>query len=118
MNISELQSKTAVELQELAKELGLNGATKLRKNDLVLAIMKKQAEKEGLLFAHGILEILPDGYGFLRVNGYEPSPDDVYVSPSQIRRFGLRTGDLVTGQVRRPKEGNGTTPSSGFWRPT
>lgn len=105
MTITELQSKTAAELHEMAKELGVNGATKLRKNDLILAIMKKQAEKEGLLFAHGILEILPEGYGFLRVNGYEPSPDDVYVSPSQIRRFGLRTGDLVTGQVRRPKEG-------------
>ena len=105
MNISELQSKTTSELHEMAKELQIPGHSKMRKQELIVELLKAETEKEGLIFASGVLEILPDGYGFLRVSGYTPGPDDVYVSPSQIRRFGLRTGDLVLGQVRRPKEG-------------
>ncbi len=105
MNISELQSKTASELHEMAKELQVPGHSKLRKQELIVELLRAETEREGLIFASGVLEILPDGYGFLRVSGYTPGPDDVYVSPSQIRRFGLRTGDLVLGQVRRPKDG-------------
>jgi transcription termination factor Rho len=105
VNISDLQAKNISELQELARELGVNAPSKLRKQDLILEILKAEAEKDGLMLAQGMLEILPDGYGFLRVQKYVPSSDDVYVSPSQIRRFSLRTGDLVLGQVRRPKDG-------------
>ncbi len=105
MNISELQTKTNAELHELAKEYSVVGYAKLRKRDLIMQLLKAEAEKDGLIFTRGILEILPDGYGFLRVNDYTPGSDDVYVSPSQIRRFNLRTGDLVIGQVRRPKDG-------------
>lgn len=104
MTIAELQTKSNPELHELAKELGVSGYTKLRKRDLVREILRAQTEKEGLTLVEGILEILPDGYGFLRVQGYTPGPNDVYVSPSQIRRFSLRTGDSVLGQVRPPKE--------------
>ncbi len=92
------------ELFKIAKELGISGYSRLRKKELIYEIMKAQTEKDGLLFAQGILEILPDGYGFLRPFGYVPSQEDIYVSPSQIRRFDLRTGDLVAGQVRAPKE--------------
>lgn len=105
MNISELQTKTNAELHELAKEYSVVGYAKLRKRDLIMQLLKAEAEKDGLIFTRGVLEILPDGYGFLRVNDYTPGSDDVYVSPSQIRRFNLRTGDLVVGQVRRPKDG-------------
>lgn len=105
MNIAELQSKTLSELQAVARELDIGAPSKLRKNELVLGILRAEAEKEGLISAQGILEILPDGYGFLRVDNYVPGPDDVYVSPSQIRRFSLRTGDSVLGQVRKPKDG-------------
>lgn len=92
------------ELFKIAKELEISGYSRLRKKELIYEIMKAQTEKDGLLFAQGILEILPDGYGFLRPFGYVPSQEDIYVSPSQIRRFDLRTGDLVAGQVRAPKE--------------
>lgn len=105
VNIAELQSKTHSELQAMAKELNVGAPSKLRKQELILEILRAETEKEGLIFSQGVLEILPDGYGFLRVDGYSPSSDDVYVSPSQIRRFSLRTGDLVLGQVRKPKEG-------------
>lgn len=104
MNISVLQAKSLAELQELAKELDLPGVAKLRKRELVMAILRAETEKEGLLLSEGVLEVLPDGYGFLRVHGYTPGAEDVYVSPSQIRRFSLRTGDMVLGQVRSPKE--------------
>ncbi|MBI2915061.1 MAG: transcription termination factor Rho [Firmicutes bacterium] len=104
MNIGELQVKNIAELHDLAKEAGVAGYSKLRKNELIMGILRSEAEKEGLLLIEGALEILPDGYGFLRVNGYMPGSDDVYVSPSQIRRFNLRTGDAVLGQVRPPKE--------------
>lgn len=104
MNIAELQSKTTAELHEIARKLDLSGYKGMRKNTLVMEILRKETEKEGLQFSQGILEVLPDGYGFLRVDGHTPSQEDVYVSPSQIRRFHLRTGDIVLGQVRPPKE--------------
>jgi len=105
VNIAELQSKTNAELHELAKQFEIPGHSKMRKKELILHLLKAETEREGLIFTRGVLEILPDGYGFLRVNDYTPGPDDVYVSPSQIRRFSLRTGDLVLGQVRPPKDG-------------
>ncbi len=104
MNISALESKNLTELYSIAKELELVGYSKLRKKDLIFEIMKAQTRKQGHLFAQGVLEILPDGYGFLRPFDYLPSQDDIYVSPSQIKRFNLKTGDLVGGQVRPPKD--------------
>ncbi len=104
MNLAELEQKTMAELLQIARELDLTGYSRLRKKELIFEIMKAQTEKDGLLFAQGVLEILPDGYGFLRPFAYVPSHDDIYVSPSQIRRFDLRTGDRVAGQVRAPKE--------------
>ncbi|NLK52839.1 MAG: transcription termination factor Rho [Syntrophomonadaceae bacterium] len=104
MNISELENKTVMELYQTAKELDLAGYSRLRKKELIYEIMKASIQKDGLIFAQGILEILPDGYGFLRPFAYLPSHEDIYVSPSQIRRFDLRTGDKVAGQVRPPKE--------------
>ncbi len=104
MNITDLEQKTLAELFRIAKDLDLTGYSRLRKKELIFEIMKAKTEKDGLLFAQGILEILPDGYGFLRPFAYLPSHDDIYVSPSQIRRFDLRTGDRVAGQVRAPKD--------------
>ena len=105
-NITELKEKTIDELTRIAKELNVEGARGLRKQDLIFAILQAQTEKTGLIFGEGVLEILPDGFAFLRSSDYSylPGPDDIYVSPSQIRRFNLRTGDLVTGQIRPPKE--------------
>ncbi len=107
MDISELQSMKIVDLYQIAKELDLTGFSDLRKQDLIFKILEAQTQKEGLAFAKGVLEVLADGYGFLRSADYNylPSPDDIYVSPSQIKRFNLRTGDFVSGQVRPPKEG-------------
>ena len=105
MNASDLESKTMVELYETAKNLEIQGYYKLRKKELIFEIVKVMTSKEqSTLFAEGVLEILPDGYGFLRPFSYVPSQDDIYVSPSQIRRFDLRTGDLVGGQVRPPRD--------------
>jgi transcription termination factor Rho len=106
ISISELKEKTIDELTEMARELRVEGATSLRKQDLIFAILQAQTEKTGYVFSEGVLEILPDGFGFLRSPDYSylPGPDDIYVSPSQIRRFNLRTGDLVSGQIRPPKE--------------
>ncbi|HLG50610.1 MAG: transcription termination factor Rho [Chloroflexi bacterium] len=104
MNIAELEAKTRDELQEIAKELGITGYSALKKQDLIFRILQAQTEQQGYLFGGGILEIVEDGYGFLRKDGFLPGPADVYVSQTQIRRFGLRTGDLVTGQVRPPKD--------------
>ena len=104
MTILELESRTRDELIEAAKDLGVSGLTNLRKQDLVFRILQARAVQEGNYFAGGILEISNDQYGFLRCSGYKPSPSDVYVSQSQIRRFFLRTGDYVMGQVRPPKE--------------
>ncbi|MBM4141908.1 MAG: transcription termination factor Rho [Nitrospira sp.] len=104
--ISELKEKTIDELTEVAKVLNVEGASGMRKQDLIFAILQAQTEKTGYVFSAGVLEILPDGFGFLRSPDYSylPGPDDIYVSPSQIRRFNLRTGDLVSGQIRPPKE--------------
>ena len=104
MNLAELEAKTREELMDVAKELGITGHTALRKQDLIFRILQAHAEQQGNLLAGGILEIVDDGYGFLRGDGLLPGAGDVYVSQSQIRRFGLRTGDYVTGQVRPPKD--------------
>ncbi|ADI03046.1 MAG TPA: transcription termination factor Rho [Syntrophothermus lipocalidus] len=104
MNLSELEQKTMVELYQMARELNLTGYSRLRKKELVFEIMKALTNSDQLLEASGVLEILPDGYGFLRPFAYLPSQDDIYVSPSQIRKFDLRTGDRVSGQVRPPKD--------------
>ena len=107
MTISELKEKSITELTRVARTLEIPGATSMRKADLIFKILQAQAEKEGLIFAEGVLEVLPEGFGFLRSPDYNylPGPDDIYVSPSQIRRFDLRTGDTTSGQVRPPKEG-------------
>ncbi len=105
LNLAELTTKTTAELAALAREMGLTGASGLRKQQLIFKLLEAQATQNGLIFAEGVLETMPDGYGFLRsgANNYLPGPDDIYVSPSQIRRFGLRKGDTVSGQVRAPK---------------
>ena len=107
MNLSELKHKKINELAALARDLNVEGASGLRKQELIFAILQAQVEKNGVIFGGGVLEILPDGFGFLRAPDYNylPGPDDIYVSPSQIRRFNLRTGDTIAGQIRPPKEG-------------
>jgi transcription termination factor Rho len=107
MNLKELKEKKITELTAIGKELKVEGASGMRKQDLIFAILNATAEKNGAIFGEGVLEILPDGFGFLRAPdaNYLPGPDDIYVSPSQIRRFSLRTGDTVSGQIRPPKEG-------------
>ena len=107
MDISTLKSKKIVDLLQIAKEYKLTGVNDLRKQELIFQILEAQTKKDGLTFSQGVLEVLSDGYGFLRSADYNylPSPDDIYVSPSQIKRFSLRTGDHVSGQVRPPKEG-------------
>lgn len=107
MYLQELKKKTAAELLVLAEEHEIEGASSLRKQDLMFAILKKLAEKEISIYADGVVEILQDGFGFLRSpeSNYLPGPDDIYVSPSQVRRFGLRTGDTVEGEIRAPKDG-------------
>jgi transcription termination factor Rho len=107
MELIELKTKTISDLLSIAQELELQGTSGLRKQELIFKILEAQTEKNGLIFAEGVLEILPEGYGFLRSPDYNylPGPDDIYVSPSQIKRFDLRTGDTISGQVRPPKEG-------------
>ena len=107
MEFTELKTKTIAELYEVAKNLSVAGYTGLRKQELIFKIIQAQTEKDGHLFGEGILEVLDEGYGFLRSPGYSylPGPDDIYVSPSQIKRFNLQTGDTVNGQIRPPKEG-------------
>ncbi len=107
LNIQELKELTINALNEFAKHLAISGAAGMRKQELIFQILKAQTERSGLIFSEGVLETLPDGFGFLRAPEYNylPGPDDIYVSPSQIRRFDLRTGDTVSGQVRPPKEG-------------
>ena len=107
MNLKELKDKKITELNAIGKELGVEGAAGMRKQDLIFAILNATSEKNGAIFGEGVLEILPDGFGFLRSPDYNylPGPDDVYVSPSQIRRFNLRTGDTLSGMIRAPKEG-------------
>jgi transcription termination factor Rho len=107
MNLAELKEKTVADLNSVAKELNVTGVSGLRKQELIFKILEAQTEKNGLVFGEGVLEILPDGFGFLRApsSNYLPGPDDIYVSPSQIRRFDMRTGDTISGQIRPPKEG-------------
>jgi transcription termination factor Rho len=107
MNLVELKGKSIAELATMADELKVEGASGMRKQDLIFAILNAQTEKNGMIFGEGVLETLPDGFGFLRAPDYNylPGPDDIYVSPSQIRRFNIRTGDTVSGQIRPPKEG-------------
>jgi len=106
MNIVELKEKKIGELTEMAKAFNIDGAAGLRKQELMFALLQAQIEKDGMIYGQGTLEILPDGFGFLRSPHYNylPGPDDIYVSPSQIRRFNLKTGDTVSGQIRQPKE--------------
>ena len=106
MEIVELKSLKISELTKMAQNLKVTGATGFKKQELIFRILEEQTKQEGLIFAEGVLEVLPDGYGFLRSPDYNylPGPDDIYVSPSQIKRFGLRTGDTVSGQIRPPKE--------------
>ncbi len=106
MNISELKEMKISELTQMAKQFKIEGAAGMRKQELIFALLQAQIEKNGSIYGVGTLEILPDGFGFLRSPGYNylPGPDDIYVSPSQIRRFNLRTGDTVSGQIRQPKE--------------
>ena len=107
LDIGSLKEIKITELNKLAKELNVNGVSGLKKQDLIFKILQAQAEKEGLMFGEGVLEILSEGFGFLRSPNYNylPCPDDIYVSPSQIRKFDLRTGDTVSGEIRPPKEG-------------
>jgi transcription termination factor Rho len=107
MDIKALKERNIKDLLKIAQDLEVPGATGLRKQDLIFAILQAQTEKSGLIFSEGVLECLPDGFGFLRAPEYNylPGPDDIYVSPSQIRKFGLQTGDSISGQVRPPKEG-------------
>ena len=107
MTIADLKHKNITELTAVARELEVPGVGTLRKQELIFRILQAQAEKEGLIFAEGVLERLPEGFGFLRSPDYNylPGPDDIYISPTQIRRFDLRTGDTVSGQVRPPKSG-------------
>ena len=107
MNLSDLKTKSMPELMELAQEYDIENPSSLRKQELIFALLQSCASQDGAIYGEGVLEVLPDGFGFLRspMYSYMPGPDDIYVSPSQIRRFGLRKGDVVTGQIRPPKEG-------------
>ena len=107
MNIAELKEKSISELTTIAREFSVSGVSSLRKQELIFKILEAQTEKNGLIFSEGVLECLPEGFGFLRAPDYNylPGPDDIYVSPSQIRRFDLHTGDTISGQVRPPKDG-------------
>jgi transcription termination factor Rho len=107
ISLAELKDKNITDLAKIAKELNIPGSSGMRKQELIFQILRAQTEKNGLIFSEGVLECLPDGFGFLRAPEYNylPGPDDIYVSPSQIRKFDLRTGDTVSGQVRPPKDG-------------
>src|SRR5213595_290751 len=107
ISLAELKEKNITDLAKIAKEHNIPGASGLRKQELIFQILRAQTEKSGLIFSEGVLECLPDGFGFLRAPEYNylPGPDDIYVSPSQIRKFDLRTGDSGSGQIRPPKEG-------------
>src|ERR1041384_2896728 len=107
MDIGDLKDMSISKLTQIAKELDIAGATGMRKQELIFKILQAQTEKSGLIYGEGVLETLPDGFGFLRAPDYNylPGPDDMYVSPSQIRRFNLRTGDIISGHIRPPKGG-------------
>jgi transcription termination factor Rho len=106
MNLKDLKERKISDLNELAKEFNIEGGAGMRRQELIFALLNAQTDKNGMIFGEGILEILPDGFGFLRAPDYNylPGPDDIYVSPSQIRKFNLRTGDTVSGQIRPPKD--------------
>jgi len=104
LDIARLEVRTLAELRELAKEWEISGYSRMKKEDLILRLLRAKAEREGLIFGGGVLDIVDESKGYLRCDHYKPGPEDVYVSQSQIRRFGLRTGDMVVGQVRPPKE--------------
>jgi transcription termination factor Rho len=106
LDIEELKKKKITELNKIAEEMNIDSISGLKKSELIFRILEEQTAQEGLIFSKGVLEILPDGYGFLRSQNYSylPGPDDIYISPSQIKRFGLRTGDTVSGQIRPPKD--------------
>src|SRR5581483_10389817 len=107
LNITDLKDMSIQKLTQIAKDLNVGGATGMRKQELIFQLLKAQTEMSGFIFSEGVLEVLPDGFGFLRAPDYNylPGPDDIYVSPSQIRKFDLQTGDTVSGQIRPPKEG-------------
>jgi transcription termination factor Rho len=107
MHLAELKQKSIGELNDLARGLKIDGAPNLRKQELIFSILQGQSDKNGVIFGEGVLETLSDGFGFLRApdSNYLPGPDDIYISPSQIRRFNLRTGDIISGQIRPPKDG-------------
>ncbi len=107
LNLKVLKEKKINELAQLARDFNVEGSSAMRKQELIFAILQAQTEQNGFIYGEGVLEILPDGFGFLRAPDYNylPGPDDIYISPSQIRRFNLRTGDVVAGQIRPPKEG-------------
>lgn len=107
MNLAELKEKKVSELAQMAKDFHIEGVGNMRRQELIFTLLQTQAEKNGIIYGGGVLEVLPDGFGFLRAPDYNylPGPDDIYVSPSQIRRFGLRTGDTITGHIRPPKDG-------------
>jgi len=107
MHLKELKTKSFAELTALAKQYNIEGASGMRKQELIFMLLNAVANQNGVIYGDGVLEVLPDGFGFLRAPDYNylPGPDDIYVSPSQIRRFGLRTGDIISGQIRPPKEG-------------
>jgi transcription termination factor Rho len=106
LDLDSLKTLKIAELAQVAQELGIQGTSGLKKQELIFKILEEQTNQEGLIFSEGVLEVLPDGYGFLRSPrfNYLPGPDDIYVSPSQIKRFDLRTGDTVQGQIRPPKD--------------
>src|ERR1041384_5310491 len=106
-NLADLKEMSISKLTQIAKSMDVPGATGMRKQELIFKVLAAQTEKSGLIFSEGVLETLPDGFGFLRAPEYNylPGPDDIYVSPSQIRKFDLRTGDTISGQIRPPKEG-------------
>ena len=106
MHLKELKQKKMTELLQMAKDAKIEGASNMRKQELIFAILQSMADKDEAIYGEGVLETLPDGFGFLRAPDYNylPGPDDIYVSPSQIRRFNLCTGDTVSGQIRQPKD--------------
>src|SRR5438874_7024458 len=107
LNLKALKDKKIADLAAIAKDMSIEGAAAMRKQELIFSILQAQTEQNGFIYGEGVLETLPDGFGFLRAPDYNylPGPDDIYVSPSQIRRFNLRTGDVISGQIRPPKEG-------------
>ena len=107
LNLKALKGDKITELAQIARDYNVDGATNMRKQEMIFAILQAQAERNGSIYGEGVLEILPDGFGFLRAPDYNylPGPDDIYISPSQIRKFNLRTGDIVSGLIRPPKEG-------------